>query len=71
MIRAGFLRQDKREELLALARDGRREARASRRANAILNHVGGDAERLRLSEKTGEARIYRVANDVSPLQCHI
>ena len=28
---------------------------------------GGDAERLRLSEKTGEVRVYRiVANDVSP-----
>jgi len=29
--------------------------------------MGGDAERVRLSDKTGEARVSRiVANDVSP-----
>ena len=36
MIRPGFLSEDEREELRALARDGRSEARASRRANAIV-----------------------------------
>ena len=36
MILAGFLREDEREELRALARDGCREARASRRATAIV-----------------------------------
>jgi hypothetical protein len=36
MIRAGFLSEDEREELRALARDGGSEARASRRANVIV-----------------------------------
>ena len=36
MIRGGFLTPSERSELRALARDGRSEARAARRANAII-----------------------------------
>jgi transposase len=41
MIRPGFLSADERNELRALARDGSSEARASRRANAIVLLDGG------------------------------
>jgi transposase len=36
MIRRGFLSETERKELRALARDGRSEARVSRRANAVV-----------------------------------
>ena len=36
MIRPGFLSEAERNELRALARDGRSEARVSRRANALV-----------------------------------
>ena len=41
MIRPGFLSADERSELRALARDGSSEARAARRANAIVLLDGG------------------------------
>jgi hypothetical protein len=36
MIRGGFLEEAKRKELIALARDGKLEARVARRANALV-----------------------------------
>ena len=57
MIRDGFLRQDEREELRALARDGLREARASRRANAIVNHGWRCGEGAALRQNRRSARL--------------